>query len=159
MSSRRAWELHLWISATGACAWTFVISIRSEAAPSHSPIFPHNFPTAMGSVVDLGAQWKLWVEFLASLMSIVGLSTLFDTLFANSYLQESAKLLILGSIIETGRRLCQWVIERFKFRRLRLSRGSRVATNLLSRVFFVGTFWWGRSCIRVACSILSMTLP
>ena len=72
--------------------------------------------TAMSSITDLSAQWAFSVEWLSSLVSIFGLSTLFDTLFANSYLQESVKLLILGSIIETGRRLCQWLIERFKFR-------------------------------------------
>lgn len=60
--------------------------------------------------------WSLLTEWIVSLISRIGLSSIFDTLFANSYLQESAKLLVLGSIIETGRRLCQWLIERFQFR-------------------------------------------
>lgn len=65
-------------------------------------------------------QLSLLNEWLRSILLSIGLSTLFDTIFANSYLQESAKLLILGSIIETGRRACQWLIERFKFRELLL---------------------------------------
>ncbi|GLB44345.1 putative mitochondrial chaperone BCS1 [Lyophyllum shimeji] len=34
---------------------------------------------------------------------------------SNPYLWDSARLLILGTLIETGRRLCQWLMERFKF--------------------------------------------
>ncbi|KAF8239161.1 P-loop containing nucleoside triphosphate hydrolase protein [Tricholoma matsutake] len=37
------------------------------------------------------------------------------SLFSQSYLFDSAKLLLLGSLIETGRRLFQWLIERFRF--------------------------------------------
>jgi len=71
---------------------------------------------AMASVEDFNVQWTLWTEWLGSLLSFVGLSNIFDTFFVNSsYLHESAKLLILGSIIETGRRLCQWLIERFRY--------------------------------------------
>ncbi|KAF9267807.1 P-loop containing nucleoside triphosphate hydrolase protein [Marasmius fiardii PR-910] len=48
----------------------------------------------------------------------VGLSSLFATWFARSSssspLLDSARLLILGSIIETGRRLSRWLIERFR---------------------------------------------
>lgn len=77
---------------------------------------------------------------LASIMPTFGLSTLYETLFANSYLQESAKLLILGLIIEVGRRVCQWLVERFKFRELHLLTELRVATNcnVIFRVFLVG---------------------
>lgn len=74
---------------------------------------------------------------LASIMPTFGLSTLYETLF---YLQESAKLLILGLIIEVGRRVCQWLVERFKFRELHLLTELRVATNcnVIFRVFLVG---------------------
>ncbi|THU96877.1 P-loop containing nucleoside triphosphate hydrolase protein [Dendrothele bispora CBS 962.96] len=53
----------------------------------------------------------------------IGLFSVFATLFrSNSYLLDSVKLLILGSIVETGRvnhvsprrRLAQWLLERFK---------------------------------------------
>ena len=51
------------------------------------------------------------------LTQFMGLSSLFGTLFSSdSYAFGSVKLLILGSVIETGRRLCQWFIERFRFR-------------------------------------------
>src|SRR5882762_10341799 len=76
----------------------------------------------MATVEDFSVRWSLWKELFSSLLSFVGLSTPFNSLFVNSsYLHESAKLLILGSIIETGRRLCQWLIERFRFRRLALT--------------------------------------
>ncbi|KAF8884507.1 P-loop containing nucleoside triphosphate hydrolase protein [Infundibulicybe gibba] len=56
-----------------------------------------------------------WSDLLSSSFTrVMGLS-FFASLFSHSYLFDSAKLLILGSIIETGRRLCQWLIERFRF--------------------------------------------
>lgn len=70
----------------------------------------------MVSAAGLISQWGILTEWLSSLLTIMGLSALFDSIFSNSYLQESAKLLVLGSVIETGRRLCQWVIERFRYR-------------------------------------------
>lgn len=72
---------------------------------------------AVASVLDFSGQWSLWTEWFGSLLSF-GRSSIFDPFFAkSSYLHESAKLLVLGSIIEAGRRLCQWLIERFRFRR------------------------------------------
>ncbi|KAG5642101.1 hypothetical protein DXG03_003600 [Asterophora parasitica] len=49
-----------------------------------------------------------------SLNSIMGLS-LVASIAQNPYLWDSARLLILGTLIEAGRRFFQWVIERFKF--------------------------------------------
>jgi chaperone BCS1 len=68
--------------------------------------------------MDLNARWNLWTEWLSSfLYSVRGVTTSLDAFFLNSsYLRESVKLLVLGSIIETGRRLCQWLIERFRLR-------------------------------------------
>ena len=80
-----------------------------------APCFP--LSTAMVSVEDINTQWALLTEWLSSLLSFIGLSSLVDTVSINStYLHESAKLLILGSVIEAGRRLSQWLMERFKFR-------------------------------------------
>jgi len=89
---------------------------------------------AMGSVADLSGQWMLFAKWLASLMSIVGLLTLSDTVYA--------KLLVLGFIIETGLPICQWLIGRLKFRVSHLSTVLWVAANcnVLSRVFPFGPF-------------------
>ncbi|KAJ7578681.1 mitochondrial chaperone BCS1 [Mycena floridula] len=46
----------------------------------------------------------------------MGLSSLFGTVFSsNSYLWDSVRLLAMGSVIETGRRLFQWFVDRFRF--------------------------------------------
>ncbi|KAG6889201.1 hypothetical protein C0995_002661 [Termitomyces sp. Mi166 len=45
--------------------------------------------------------------------SIMGLSFV-ASLASNPYIWDSARLLILGTLVETGRRLCYWFIERFK---------------------------------------------
>ncbi|KAJ7921731.1 P-loop containing nucleoside triphosphate hydrolase protein [Mycena leptocephala] len=48
--------------------------------------------------------------------SSVGLSSSLGTvlgLLSNSYVDSSLKLLVLGSVVETGRRLFMWLIERF----------------------------------------------
>ncbi|KAJ7784913.1 P-loop containing nucleoside triphosphate hydrolase protein [Mycena maculata] len=49
--------------------------------------------------------------------SFMGLSSVFAALgmISQAYLGSSIKLLILGSVVETGRRLCQWLIVRFRF--------------------------------------------
>ncbi|KAJ6476495.1 hypothetical protein C8R47DRAFT_659965 [Mycena vitilis] len=49
------------------------------------------------------------------LASSLGLSSLAQTLgvLSHSYVGSSLKLLVLGSIVETGRRLFRWLIERF----------------------------------------------
>ncbi|KAJ7171396.1 P-loop containing nucleoside triphosphate hydrolase protein [Mycena filopes] len=48
--------------------------------------------------------------------SFMGLSSMFGLLglVSQSHLGSSLKLLILGTLIETGRRFCRWVIERFR---------------------------------------------
>ena len=48
------------------------------------------------------------------LTSIVGVS-FFASVMQNTYLLDSVRLLVLGTLIETGRRLCQWVMERINF--------------------------------------------
>ena len=97
--------------------------------------------------------WSLLTEWIVSLISRIGLSSIFDTLFANSYLQESAKLLVLGSIIETGRRLCQWLIERFQFREFCSFPSNEILLTIsrsYGRVFLVSSVWRRRSCLRMA---------
>ncbi|KAJ6497945.1 hypothetical protein DFH09DRAFT_336850 [Mycena vulgaris] len=50
------------------------------------------------------------------LTSFMGLSSIFAAvgMLSQTHLGSSVKLLILGSVIETGRRLCQWFIVRFR---------------------------------------------
>ncbi|KAJ7939457.1 hypothetical protein B0H13DRAFT_1850752 [Mycena leptocephala] len=57
-----------------------------------------------------GARFE-WITFF------MGLSTALAAfgIVSQAYLGSSIKLLILGSIIETGRRLFQWMIVRFRF--------------------------------------------
>lgn len=52
-----------------------------------------------------------------SFNSIMGFSFI-ASLATNPYIWDSARLLILGTLIETGRRLCYWLMERFKIREL-----------------------------------------
>ncbi|KAJ7121416.1 hypothetical protein C8R44DRAFT_853057 [Mycena epipterygia] len=50
------------------------------------------------------------------LVSFLGLSSVFAAVgtFSQAYLGSSIRLLILGSVIEAGRRLCQWLMVRFR---------------------------------------------
>jgi chaperone BCS1 len=59
------------------------------------------------------SSWKIWSGM--SFTRIMGFS-FFASLLQQTHLLDSGKLLLLGSLIETGRRLFQWVIERFRFR-------------------------------------------
>ncbi|KAJ3773269.1 P-loop containing nucleoside triphosphate hydrolase protein [Lentinula raphanica] len=56
---------------------------------------------------------NIWTTLQNWLLPLNGLAHLIS-LFSNSYFQDSAKLLILGSIVEAGRRLFQWFLERFR---------------------------------------------
>ncbi|KAJ3730831.1 P-loop containing nucleoside triphosphate hydrolase protein [Lentinula raphanica] len=55
---------------------------------------------------------SLWTG-LKSLSQSNGVAHLISFL-SKSYFKDSAKLLILGSLVEAGRRLCQWFLERFR---------------------------------------------
>ncbi|KAJ7214490.1 P-loop containing nucleoside triphosphate hydrolase protein [Mycena pura] len=59
---------------------------------------------------DATAQGSSWMT------SFMGLSSIFAALglVSQSYVGSSLKLLVLGSLIETGRRFFQWLIERFR---------------------------------------------
>ncbi|KAJ6534248.1 P-loop containing nucleoside triphosphate hydrolase protein [Mycena capillaripes] len=59
---------------------------------------------------DATGQGSSWMT------SFMGLSSIFATLglVSQSYVGSSLKLLVLGSLIETGRRFFQWLIERFR---------------------------------------------
>ncbi|KAJ7113187.1 P-loop containing nucleoside triphosphate hydrolase protein [Mycena epipterygia] len=71
--------------------------------------YPLNFPSSGGQTYasDEGSSW---------LTSFVGLSSIFGALgfLSQSHMGSSLKLLILGTLIETGRRFCRWLIERFR---------------------------------------------
>lgn len=60
-----------------------------------------------------GASWLSGSNFLTRIM---GFSFFAAMLQSNSYMVDSVKLFLLGTIIESGRRFCQWLMERFKFR-------------------------------------------
>ncbi|KAJ7922622.1 hypothetical protein B0H13DRAFT_1865638 [Mycena leptocephala] len=69
------------------------------------PLNPVDNPQLQG-----GARFE-WIT------SFMGLSTALAAfrMVSQAYLGSSIKLLILGSIIETGRRLFRWMIVRFRF--------------------------------------------
>lgn len=62
---------------------------------------------------DTSALWSA-PNFLTRIMGF----SVFASLFSNTYAFGSVQLLVLGSIVETGRRLCQWLYERLRFREL-----------------------------------------
>ncbi|KAJ7033568.1 P-loop containing nucleoside triphosphate hydrolase protein [Mycena alexandri] len=70
------------------------------------------FPSPFNpSTTEHGAiQDSSWMASFMGLSSIFGLLGL----VSQTYIGSSLKLLVLGSLIETGRRLCWWFIERFR---------------------------------------------
>ncbi|KAJ6505739.1 P-loop containing nucleoside triphosphate hydrolase protein [Mycena vitilis] len=71
----------------------------------------HNFQSnAFGLAGDDAAQGSSWMS------SFMGLSSIFGALglVSHSYVGSSLKLLVLGSLIETGRRFGRWLMERFR---------------------------------------------
>ncbi|KAF8809901.1 P-loop containing nucleoside triphosphate hydrolase protein [Phlegmacium glaucopus] len=60
---------------------------------------------------DQGASWLSGSNFMTRIM---GFSFIASLLQSNSSM-GSAKLFLLGTIIESGRRFCQWLVERFRF--------------------------------------------
>jgi hypothetical protein len=89
-----------------------------------------------------------------SFARFMGLSSLFAFL-PQSYLYNSIRLLVLGSVIETGRRLCQWLLERFKLRmsRSNLSLSQMGASYHSCRILYFGTIRRGRSSLRMDSSL------
>ncbi|KAJ6565227.1 P-loop containing nucleoside triphosphate hydrolase protein [Mycena vulgaris] len=72
--------------------------------------FRYPQPAGHASFQDATSQHSSWMA------SFVGLSSIFGALgfLSQSYVGSSLKLLVLGSLIETGRRFCWWLIERFR---------------------------------------------
>ncbi|KAF7335785.1 hypothetical protein MVEN_02234500 [Mycena venus] len=72
--------------------------------------FSHFSQNAFGATGADSTTQPSWMS------SFIGLSSVFGALglFSQSYLGSSLKLLVLGSLIETGRRFCWWLIERFR---------------------------------------------
>ena len=64
-----------------------------------------------------GASWLSGSNFMTR---VLGFSFFASMLQSNSYMVDSVRLFLLGAIIETGRRLCQWLMERFRFRQYKL---------------------------------------
>lgn len=74
----------------------------------------HFYTGSMAGDQDRNDTGELWSapSFLTRIMGF----SFFASLFSNTYAFGSVKLLVLGSIVETGRRLCQWLFERLRFR-------------------------------------------
>ncbi|KAJ7615764.1 P-loop containing nucleoside triphosphate hydrolase protein [Mycena polygramma] len=71
----------------------------------------YNFqPNTFGFAGDDATQGSSWMT------SFMGLSSIFGALglISHSYVGSSLKLLVLGSLIETGRRFGRWLMERFR---------------------------------------------
>ena len=66
---------------------------------------------------DSGSSSFLGSNFLTRVMGFSFFASMFQS---NSYMVDSIRLFLLGTIIETGRRFCQWLIERFRFRQYKL---------------------------------------
>ncbi|KAF7360859.1 hypothetical protein MSAN_01115500 [Mycena sanguinolenta] len=73
----------------------------------HGRFHQNAFNVAANPAEATGSSW---------MASFMGLSSIFAALgfFTQSYVGSSLKLLVLGSLIETGRRFCWWLIERFR---------------------------------------------
>lgn len=74
----------------------------------------HSFLSAMN-----GFLWK-------NIVSFIGIPTSFSSVLVRSVVWDGLKLLILGSVIETARRMFIWVVDRFRIRMFRLLRSSIV---------------------------------
>jgi mitochondrial chaperone BCS1 len=70
-------------------------------------------PYNTDGIQQSASSWNDWSGI--SITRIMGFS-FFASLLSSTKLLESAKLLFLGSLVETGRRLFQWLIERFRLR-------------------------------------------
>lgn len=72
-------------------------------------------PMDMSSISSIahGTSWESIVNWI---VAYIGASTAFPALASNGVIWDSVKLLILGSVVETGRRLFRWVVDRFKIR-------------------------------------------
>ena len=103
-----------------------------------------------------GASWLSGSNFLTRVM---GFSFFASMLQSNSYMVDSIRLFLLGTIIETGRRFCQWLIERFWFRQYKLMKKSPVidAFMLFGRILHNRAIHWRWSCLWVDHSFSCMS--
>ncbi|KAJ3746215.1 P-loop containing nucleoside triphosphate hydrolase protein [Lentinula detonsa] len=65
-------------------------------------------------VAATGRSQNIWSNMKSRLSQSNGAAHLFSFLSKSYFLQDSAKLFLLGSIIEAGVRLCQWFLIRFR---------------------------------------------
>ena len=103
-----------------------------------------------------GASWLSGSNFLTRVM---GFSFFASMLQSNSYMVDSVRLFLLGTIIESGRRFCQWLIERFWFRQYTASFLIKLPllTGLVfGRILHNRTIHWRRSCLWVDHSFSCM---
>jgi mitochondrial chaperone BCS1 len=57
-----------------------------------------------------------WLSGSNLMTRVMGFSFIASMLQSNSYMIDSVKWFLLGTIIESGRRFCQWLMERLSFR-------------------------------------------
>ena len=90
--------------------------------------------------------------------------SLFASMFqSHSPMVDTVKLFLLGTIIQSGRRFFQWLIERFKFRQYSdiPSTYSSVYWPVTTRILHNSTIHWRRSCLWVdhSFSCMSWLIP
>lgn len=107
---------------------------------------------------DDGTSWLSGSNFMTRIM---GFSFVASLLQSNSYMVGSAKLFLLGTIIESGRRFCQWLIERFRIRQYTnpLKPFPRLLTGLhwFDRILHNRTIHRRRSCLWMDHSLSCMS--
>ena len=99
------------------------IGLRSN---SHHPSIIHHHRVVMQNAAE-GLNNQIYKPALVGLdlansltraMGFSFLTSLFSgSTLANTTFPEGVRLFLLGSIIETGRRFCNWAFERFKIRK------------------------------------------
>ncbi|KAF8581531.1 P-loop containing nucleoside triphosphate hydrolase protein [Ramaria rubella] len=62
------------------------------------------------------AEGGQYVGIFNGILAFMGLSASFPSFVSNPLIMDSVKLLMLGSLIETGQRLLRWVVSKFRFR-------------------------------------------
>ncbi len=67
-------------------------------------------PYSMYSPINGYSNTSTTTSWYAPLMSLIAVFV------GQSYIGNSAKLLVLGTLVEMGRRLCFWFMERVRFR-------------------------------------------
>ncbi|KAF9007071.1 P-loop containing nucleoside triphosphate hydrolase protein [Cyathus striatus] len=59
-------------------------------------------------------QWGGWTGLSSTIARFMSIS-FFASLLSNPYIFDTMKLFVMGTILESGRRFCQWLMERVRF--------------------------------------------